>query len=320
MLYEYCREVAEAETRTITIFENNEFNLPAGHYSFIEMFCNEPGCDCRRCFFMVRADWSQETLATIGFGWESPDFYTRWMGDDELSDLLSGVGLEPMQPQSKHASEILRLFKMVLLPQDEYIKRVKRHYALMRSVVDGPKRQPRETKDYKRRKREKEKQRKLKQGSLQVTTTNSSGQKVVKPFDKSTYRHPTGKISVAFREYVNHVIDLGSTPPPPLEEANQALKLCQIVWNAAVVDTVEGTRHVKKMLDTAPDKNSRLMIEILTQLKQSEFGDDQRLIADYKCIPEGDSYRLQVTASHPSALGPLPENRILLKEIGKYPV
>jgi len=309
MLYDYCREVAEAETRTITIFQNSEFNLPPGHYSFIEMFCNDPGCDCRRCFFSVHADWSSEPLACIGFGWESPEFYTQWMGDDELSDMLAGADLEPMQRQSEHAPEILRLFKKVLLPNRDYVERVKRHYILMRGVVDVPKRQSNTSKDRKRRKREKEKNRKEEQQTFRITTTNSSGQKVVKPFDKSTYRHPTGKISTVFLEYVNHVVDLGSTSCPPLETANQALKLCQLVWNSVVLDTTEGgANHVNKLLATVSEKDARLMIEFLIQLKLSEFGDDQRLIGDYECIPEEDSYRLKVAANHPPALGPLPEN------------
>jgi hypothetical protein len=306
MLYNYCREVAEAETRTITIFEKSDFNLPAGHYSFIEMFCSDRNCDCRRCLFMVRADWASDALAYIGFGWEKPEFYTKWMGDDELSDQLAGADLEPFQTQSSHASEILRLFKSTLLPDRDYVERVKRHYTLMRRTVDATDRRSNKAKD---RKRSKTQRRKNEKRDIRVATSGASGQKVVKPFDKSTYRHPTGKISAAFLEYVNHVIDLGSTPRPSLESANQMLKLCWLVWNAVVMDTTEGgTKHIDKLLSFVPDKSMRLMIEFLINLKQSEFGNDQRMIGFYECIPEGDSYRLRVEATHPSALGPLPKS------------
>lgn len=137
MLYTYCREVAEAETRTVTIYNNNEFKLPQGHYSLIEMFCNDQGCDCRRCFFMVRADWADEPLAYIGYGWESPDFYTRWMGDAELSEHLAGVAIEPMQQQSKYAEKCLQMVKTVLLSDTDYAERIKRHYSLMRKIVES---------------------------------------------------------------------------------------------------------------------------------------------------------------------------------------
>ena len=309
MLYDYCRDVAEAETRTITVFENNAYNLPPGHYSFIEMFCNDRDCDCRRCFFMVCADWTREPLAYIGFGWESPDFYTRWMGDDELSESLAGADLEPMQRQSRHAPGILRLFKSALLPERDYVERVKRHYAMMRRVVDVPKHKSHKNKKRKQSKRDKKQLRKNESRDFQVTVTDSFGQKAVKPFDKSTYRHPTGKISAAFLEYVNHVIDLGSTPRPSLDDANNALKLCWLAWNAVVLDTTEGgTKHVDKLLIDIPDKNFRLMIEILIQLKLSKFGNDQRLIGFYECIPEGDGFRLRVEATQPPALGPLLKN------------
>jgi len=303
MLYDYCREAAEAETRTITVFEKNEFNLPPGHYSFIEMFCNDPGCDCRRCFFMVRADWSSEPLAYIGYGWESLDFYTKWMGDDELSDSLSGAGLEPMQRQTEHAPKILRLFKSVLLPDRNYVERVKRHYALMRSVSDGPKRQSGTTKD--RKKREKEKRQ-----TFRVTTTDSSGQKIVKPFDKSTYRHPTGKMSAAFIDFIQPFINLASDPPPPKPLVESILSAAWTVWNAVVYDTTEGvtTRCDMLLAEAAEDKQTLLMIEFMIQNKLSSFGDDQRLLGDYEYIQEPDGYRLRVEAEHPPALGPLPEN------------
>lgn len=316
MLYEYCREVAEAETRTITIFENSEFNLPPGHYSFIEMFCNDPGCDCRRCFFMVRADWSNEPLAYIGYGWESADFYTRWMGDDEISDMLTGAGLEPMQPQSKYAPEILRMFEMALLPNREYIERVKRHYALMRSVVDAPEKQatPKDRKQLKRErekiKREKERNKKQKQPQkrgFRVTTTDSSGRKIVKAFDKSTYRHPTGKISTAFVEFIKPFVNLNTDPQPSKRKVNSILNVSRTVWNAVVFDTTESeTTCCDELLAKAEDHETRLLIEFMIQNKLATFGDDQRLIGDYEYIQEEDGFRLKVTAKHPPALGPLP--------------
>ena len=309
MLYEYCREVAEAETRTITIMPKSDFNLPSGHYSFIEMFCNDPGCDCRRCFFMVRADWSQEPVATIGFGWESPEFYTRWMGDDELSDMLLGVGLEPMQRQSKYASEILRMFKAVLLPDHDYIERVKRHYALMRSVVEGSKKSSKLTKDRKKKKSEKKRLNQKEKRTFKVTTTDSSGRKMVKPFDKATYRHPTGKISATFVEFIRPFIQLDTDPQPSRQLVESILSIAWTLWNSAVYDTIEGTtERCDKLLADAPDKETRLMLEFMIQNKQSTFGNDQRLIGDYEYIQESDGYRLRATAQHPPALGPLPKN------------
>ncbi len=46
-------EIAERETRTVTLLDHSDFNLPAAHYSFLEMFCDEPGCDCRKTMIQI---------------------------------------------------------------------------------------------------------------------------------------------------------------------------------------------------------------------------------------------------------------------------
>ena len=64
-------ELAARETRTIRLLEPHAA-LPAGEYGFLELYCNEPTCDCRRVLFQVcRADLPNKVLATINYGWES---------------------------------------------------------------------------------------------------------------------------------------------------------------------------------------------------------------------------------------------------------
>ena len=50
------------------------------------------------------------------------------------------------------------------------------------------------------------------------------------------------------------------------------------------------------------------MIEFLIQVKQSKFGNDQRLIDFFECVPEEDGFRLIVGGAHPPVLVPLLEN------------
>jgi hypothetical protein len=78
-------EIAERETRTVTLLELSDFNLPPAHYSFLEMFCDEPGCDCRRAFFSVVSSLQQDIKAVIAWGWEEREFYAKWMGDNDPS-------------------------------------------------------------------------------------------------------------------------------------------------------------------------------------------------------------------------------------------
>ncbi len=49
--HDYYPEVAEKETRCLTL--HNDPELPSGTYGFIESYCNDPNCDCRRVFLNV---------------------------------------------------------------------------------------------------------------------------------------------------------------------------------------------------------------------------------------------------------------------------
>ncbi len=131
-------EIAECETRAITLLTDNNLNLPPDSYAFVEMFCNEPGCDCRRVFFSVISSRSQQIEAVIAWGWEQRAFYAKWLGSkdpDMLSDLMGPV-LNLTSPQSKFAPALLDLCKTLLLQDPDYIERVKRHYTMFRSAID----------------------------------------------------------------------------------------------------------------------------------------------------------------------------------------
>ena len=43
--------LGEQETRVATVLEDDE--LPEGEYAFLESYCDEPGCDCRRVVVRV---------------------------------------------------------------------------------------------------------------------------------------------------------------------------------------------------------------------------------------------------------------------------
>ena len=143
LLHERLPELAEAETRVITVLESSgDFGkLPPAEYAFLEMFCNEPGCDCRRVFFNVVSSRTEKVEAVIAYGWESANFYRNWFkqGTKEDIAIMQGPVLNDSSPQGRHAEAILRLFINTLLPQADYIERVKRHYKLFRATVDRPK-------------------------------------------------------------------------------------------------------------------------------------------------------------------------------------
>ena len=131
-------DIAKSETRTVTLLEPVE-GLPPGEYAFLELYCNEPGCDCRRVFLYVISPSAKDALAVIAYGWESRNFYVGWMGDADPSsiDELTGPVLNLASPQSDLAPALLDLFRRLLLPDREYIDRIKRHYALFRRRRDA---------------------------------------------------------------------------------------------------------------------------------------------------------------------------------------
>jgi hypothetical protein len=139
LFHDYFPEVAERETRTIFVLGNSEAGLPPGHYSFLEMFCNEPGCDCRRVFFYVVSSLRKDVEAVVAYGWESPNFYARWMKDDNPHVVanLKGPILNLGSPQSTLAPAILEGVRNMLLQDDAYVERVKRHYRTFRDRIDG---------------------------------------------------------------------------------------------------------------------------------------------------------------------------------------
>jgi hypothetical protein len=145
MSYEpfYARfpEIARRETRTIIAL--NDPDLPEDEYGLIEAYCNEPNCDCRRVFFNVHVWRRDETVAVIAYGWESREFYARWFGDDDPKILreLQGPTLNLASHQSELAPVLLKKVELVL--QDErYIARIKRHYKMFRAAVDDAAREP----------------------------------------------------------------------------------------------------------------------------------------------------------------------------------
>ena len=139
MFHELCPEVAKAETRSLTVPLGSEVGVPAGDYGFLEMFCDEPGCDCRRVMFYVMSLARKDVEAVIAWGWEDRDFYARWYGMDDLEMVkeLKGPVLNLGSPQTRYSGAVLRLAEKFLLTEPVYVERIKRHYAMFRERIGG---------------------------------------------------------------------------------------------------------------------------------------------------------------------------------------
>ena len=134
--YERFRELALRETRSITISKNPL--LPDDEYGFLEMYCNDEACDCRRVMFTVASAKHHNFLAVIAYGWESKAFYEKWYRrkDPDVIRELQGPILNPMSEQSALAPALLVLVRKTLLKDPAYIERLKRHYRIFKETVD----------------------------------------------------------------------------------------------------------------------------------------------------------------------------------------
>ena len=125
-------EVGYAETRTAQIAGRSD--LPDGNYGFMELFCTDPACDCRRVIIQVLEEEAPDkVMATINYGWETLQFYRSWYHDEEGAAELVGASLEPLGKQGPHASSLLRLFEH-LLTDRSYAERIPRHYEMFKRV------------------------------------------------------------------------------------------------------------------------------------------------------------------------------------------
>ena len=128
-------EVGARETRSVTVPPRQD--LPEGEYGFVELYCDEPACDCRRVIIDVlrpETGWSQ-IWATISYGWESLDFYRKWGGQGNDPIEMKGPYLDPLNPQTKYSAALLNLFQF-LVQSPEYVARLQRHYQMFRESVD----------------------------------------------------------------------------------------------------------------------------------------------------------------------------------------
>ena len=134
---EICSNTKD-EMRVMTI--RNYPGLPDGDYALLDSYCVDPKCDCRVAYIFVMS--KRKHMASINFGWESLDFYRKWMGYDEVDDTirdLKGPALMLMAPQTKYASILFELVR-VRLDDPNYVQRLKRHYKETRKALSSRKR------------------------------------------------------------------------------------------------------------------------------------------------------------------------------------
>lgn len=123
-------EIAGKETRGI-IVSQDRLDIPRGTYFFLESYCDDRDCDCRKVMINVLDVKHPErgALATIGFGWENAKFYVKWMHGDKLGNEMTGSYLEHGGQQSEYSNKFLARWNK-LVQDPAYVERIKKHYEM----------------------------------------------------------------------------------------------------------------------------------------------------------------------------------------------
>jgi hypothetical protein len=116
-------KIASQETRTLTVI--NRPPLPQATYGLIEVFCVDVGCDCRRVILNVVAERDMKHLATINYAFDP---------DDEMR----GPFLDQLNTQSELSLPLLDVVREVLQHDAEYVKRLERHYHMVKAALADP--------------------------------------------------------------------------------------------------------------------------------------------------------------------------------------
>jgi hypothetical protein len=118
-------ELAARETRMMhTLVPQGK--LPVGSYGLLEFYCPDPNCDWWRVMLNIAEEKGPNRfLASISYGFDR---------DEEDA----GPFLDPLNPQSRYAEDLLQLVEEIVLNDPRYVARLERHYHLVKEAASNP--------------------------------------------------------------------------------------------------------------------------------------------------------------------------------------
>ena len=121
--FHHFPEIGMQETRSLTL-GGEQHGVPAGRYAFIELYCTERGCDCRRVMLQVLSE-RDGVVASISYGFDRK-------GE------MPGPFLDPLHDRSPYAEQLQKLTEELLLSDPVYTARLERHYRMIKEKTDRP--------------------------------------------------------------------------------------------------------------------------------------------------------------------------------------
>jgi hypothetical protein len=122
--------------RVRTIVLSDAPDLPDGEYTFIDTYCTDSACDCRKTIIQVMH--GGQLVSVVNFGWESPKFYLRWLGgtpdmNRDLAEEMSGLSIDFASPDRVSRDGVLRLMNHLL--DEKWVSLIQDHYRQVRAVL-----------------------------------------------------------------------------------------------------------------------------------------------------------------------------------------
>ncbi len=120
------------QVRTVSIKQSPQ--LPDGEYNFVDTYCADPNCDCRKT--MIQVMHNGNLASVINYGWESAAFYKNWMGSsdkDNSMPKMHGASIDITSPDLVSADGVLALFNALL--NDMWIAKFRRHYGKVKAAM-----------------------------------------------------------------------------------------------------------------------------------------------------------------------------------------
>lgn len=134
MIFEPAGEIIGKQHQVRTLGLRQSPHLPDGDYTFVDTFCTDASCDCRRTLIQVLHNGVH--VSTIGFGWESPSYYKKWMGvksDDDYMPQMHGATIDMSSPNKVSSQSMLAFFNALL--DEKWIRIFKGNYAAVKAKI-----------------------------------------------------------------------------------------------------------------------------------------------------------------------------------------
>jgi hypothetical protein len=122
--------IGATETRVLHVFRDCE--VPIGSYVFLECYCTDPECDCQLVRFVVVGEDGQKH-ACISYGWNDKAFYDEAFSACDHN--FPGPDFAFLTLQGPYANYFLDFCKNILIRDEAYVERLKRHNILFKQAM-----------------------------------------------------------------------------------------------------------------------------------------------------------------------------------------